>query len=79
MRETSVRIKLNVLKEMVEGKRIVMIDDSIVRGTTSGIVKALKDAGATEVHVRISSPPFLHHVIMGLMFPTETINCIIIP
>ena len=66
MRETSVRIKLNILKEMVEGKRIVMIDDSIVRGTTSGIiVKALKDAGATEVHVRISSPPFLYPCYYG--------------
>ena len=71
MRETSVRIKLNVLKEMVEGKRIVMIDDSIVRGTTSGIiVKALKDAGATEVHVRISSPPFLHPCYYGTDVPS---------
>ncbi len=71
MRETSVRIKLNVLKEMVKGKRIVMIDDSIVRGTTSGIiVKALKDAGATEVHVRISSPPFLHPCYYGTDVPS---------
>ena len=61
MRDSSVRIKLNVLEEIVKGKRIIMIDDSIVRGTTSGrIVRALKEAGATEVHVRISSPPFLH-------------------
>ena len=59
-RESSVHIKLNALKEVVRGKRVVMVDDSIVRGTTSGlIVQMLKDAGATEVHVRISSPPFL--------------------
>ena len=70
MRESGVRIKLNVLSEMVKGKRIVMIDDSIVRGTTSGvIVKALKDAGATEVHVRISSPPFLHPCYYGTDVP----------
>lgn len=57
MRELGVRMKLNVLEENVRGKRIIMIDDSIVRGTTSGkIVKLLKDAGASEVHVRISSP-----------------------
>ena len=56
-RESSVRVKLNVLKEAVNGKRVVMIDDSIVRGTTSKrIVRHLKDAGAKEVHVRIASP-----------------------
>ena len=61
MRESSVQVKLNVLKDAVKGKRIVMIDDSIVRGTTCRrIVRMLKDAGAKEVHVRISSPPFLH-------------------
>ena len=59
-RESSVQVKLNVLREAVAGKRVVMIDDSIVRGTTSDrIVRMLRDAGATEVHVRISSPPFL--------------------
>ena len=52
-------VKLNVLREIVRGKRVVMVDDSIVRGTTSArIVKMLKDSGASEVHVRISSPPF---------------------
>ena len=72
MRESSVRIKLNVLNEIVAGKRIIMIDDSIVRGTTSGIiVKALKDAGATEVHVRISSPPFLYPCYYGTDVPNE--------
>jgi amidophosphoribosyltransferase len=71
MRTSSVRIKLNVLPEVVEGKRVVMIDDSIVRGTTSEkIVRMLKKAGATEVHVRISSPPFLHPCYFGTDVPT---------
>ena len=71
-RETSVRIKLNVLKEAVAGKRVVMIDDSIVRGTTSArIVKMLKDAGADEVHVRISSPPFMHPCYFGTDVPSD--------
>jgi len=70
-RETSVRIKLNVLAEVVRGKRIIMIDDSIVRGTTSErIVKMLKQAGATEVHVRISSPPFMHPCYFGTDIPS---------
>ena len=69
-RESSVRVKLNVLKEAVKGKRIIMIDDSIVRGTTSDrIVKMLRDAGATEVHVRISSPPFLWPCYFGTDIP----------
>ena len=72
MRESSVQVKLNVLKENVKGKRIIMIDDSIVRGTTCGrIVRMLKDAGAKEVHVRISSPPFLHPCYFGTDIPTE--------
>ena len=71
-RESSVRVKLNVLKEAVDGKRIIMIDDSIVRGTTSDrIVKMLRDAGATEVHVRISSPPFLHPCYFGTDVPSN--------
>ena len=69
-RESSVRVKLNVLKEAVAGKRIIVIDDSIVRGTTSDrIVKMLRDAGATEVHVRISSPPFLWPCYFGTDIP----------
>ena len=72
MRELSVRMKLNVLEENVRGKRIIMIDDSIVRGTTSGkIVKLLKDAGASEVHVRISSPPVTHSCYMGIDTPNR--------
>lgn len=70
-RESSVNIKLNALKEVVNGKRVVMVDDSIVRGTTSGyIVKMLKDAGAVEVHVRISSPPFLYPCYFGTDVPS---------
>lgn len=70
-RESSVKIKLNALKEVVRGKRVVMVDDSIVRGTTSGkIVKMLKDAGASEVHVRISSPPFLYPCYFGTDVPS---------
>lgn len=69
-RESSVKIKLNVLKEAVEGKRVIMIDDSIVRGTTSDrIVRMLRDAGAKEVHVRISSPPFLWPCYFGTDIP----------
>ncbi len=71
-RESSVQIKLNVLKELVRGKRIIMIDDSIVRGTTSDrIVSMLKDAGAAEVHVRIASPPFLHPCYFGTDIPVR--------
>ena len=69
-RESSVQVKLNVLREAVAGKRVIMIDDSIVRGTTSDrIVRMLRDAGATEVHVRISSPPFLWPCYFGIDVP----------
>ncbi len=72
MRELSVRLKLNVLAENVKGKRIVMIDDSIVRGTTSGkIVQMLKDAGAKEVHIRVSSPPVVHSCYFGIDTPNR--------
>jgi len=65
-REDLVRIKLNPVSATVKGKRVVMIDDSIVRGTTCArIVKLLRDAGAKEVHVRISSPPFLNPCYYG--------------
>lgn len=71
-RESAVRVKLNPVKEVVEGKRVIMIDDSIVRGTTSDrIVKMLRDAGAKEVHVRISSPPFLHPCYFGTDVPAS--------
>ncbi len=66
VREDKVKIKLNVVSETVKGKRVVMVDDSIVRGTTSArIVKLLREAGATEVHVRSSAPPFLFPCYYG--------------
>jgi amidophosphoribosyltransferase len=71
-RENAVKIKLNAVRESVAGKRVIMIDDSIVRGTTSArIVKLLRDAGAKEVHVRISSPPFLHTCHFGTDIDSE--------
>lgn len=72
MRENAVRIKLNVLKSTVDGKRVVMVDDSIVRGTTSKrIVNLLRQAGATEVHVRSSAPPFLYPCYFGTDVPSR--------
>ena len=71
-RESSVKVKLNVLREAVNGKRIIMIDDSIVRGTTSDrIVRMLREAGAAQVHVRISSPPFLCPCYFGTDVPEK--------
>lgn len=72
-RETAVKMKLNVLKSVVAGKRVIMVDDSIVRGTTSGrIVKMLRDAGAKEVHVRISSPAFTWPCFFGVDIPNRS-------
>nr|WP_296266000.1 amidophosphoribosyltransferase [uncultured Merdimonas sp.] len=71
-RESSVKIKLNVIEEVVRGRRIVMVDDSIVRGTTcANIIRMLKKAGAKEVHVRISSPPFLYPCYFGTDVPSN--------
>ena len=71
-REDRVRIKLNAISEVVRGKRVVMIDDSIVRGTTSGpIVKLLRDAGAKEVHMRVSAPPFIKPCYYGTDIDSE--------
>ena len=65
-RESALRIKLNPISSTVRGKRVILIDDSIVRGTTSKrIVKLLREAGATEVHMRVSAPPFLHACYFG--------------
>lgn len=67
MREVGIRMKLNPLKDVLEGKRVLIVDDSIVRGTTSRkIVRALREAGATEVHMRISSPPVTHPCFFGI-------------
>jgi amidophosphoribosyltransferase len=69
-RERAVRLKLNPLSANIKGRRVIMIDDSIVRGTTSArIVSALREAGAREVHMRISSPPFLHPCYFGTDIP----------
>ena len=72
-RETAVHIKLNVLKSAAKGKRIVLIDDSIVRGTTiTNLIRDLRAAGALEVHVRISSPRFLHPCYYGTDVPDDS-------
>ena len=65
-REDKVRIKLNPIAGVVRGKRVVMIDDSIVRGTTSArIVRLLREAGAREIHMRVSAPPFMNPCYYG--------------
>jgi amidophosphoribosyltransferase len=67
MRESGIRMKLNPLKDVLAGKRVVIVDDSIVRGTTSRkLVKTIRDAGAIEVHMRISSPPVTHPCFYGI-------------
>ncbi len=72
IRHFGVKIKLNAVKELIKGKRVIVIDDSIVRGTTSRkIVKMEREAGATEVHVRISSPPTLFPCFYGIDTPNR--------
>jgi amidophosphoribosyltransferase len=72
MREAGIRVKLNPLPDVLAGKRVVVIDDSIVRGTTSRkLVAALRDAGATEVHMRISSPAVTHPCFYGIDTDTQ--------
>ena len=72
IRHFGVKLKLNPVKEIIAGKRIAIIDDSIVRGTTARkIVKMLRDAGAKEVHLRISAPPILHSCFYGIDTPTK--------
>jgi amidophosphoribosyltransferase len=67
IRERGVALKFNALRENLEGKRVVMIDDSLVRGTTAGpLVKLVRDAGASEVHVRITCPPITHACHFGV-------------
>lgn len=71
-RESSVQVKLNAIREVVRDKRIIIIDDSIVRGTTSDrIVRMLREAGAKEVHMRVSSPPFLWPCYFGTDVPAK--------
>lgn len=72
MRELGVKLKLNPLKEYIKGKKVVMVDDSIVRGTTSKkIIQGLRDAGAAEVHVRVSSPPVINPCYFGIDTPSK--------
>ena len=72
LREQGVKMKLSAVRGVVEGKRVVMIDDSIVRGTTSKrIVRMLREAGATEVHVRIASPPLKYPCFYGIDIQTR--------
>jgi amidophosphoribosyltransferase len=71
MREFGVRMKLHPVKQVIEGKRVTVIDDSLVRGTTSGqIVKLLRDAGSREVHLRLCSPPLRFPCFFGIDIPT---------
>ncbi|MCF0143111.1 MAG: amidophosphoribosyltransferase [Parasporobacterium sp.] len=71
-RVDQVKIKLSAIKEVVAGKRIVLVDDSIVRGTTSArLIKLMRDAGAAEIHMRISAPPFLHPCYYGTDIDSE--------
>ncbi len=72
VRDFRVRVKLNPIKDVLKDKRIVIVEDSIVRGTTSrGRVKTLRDAGAREIHMRISCPPITHPCFYGIDFPTK--------
>lgn len=71
-RQKSLRIKLNAMSAVVRGKRLILVDDSIVRGgTMSRIIQLLRDAGATEVHVKVTAPPFLHTCYYGTAIPDE--------
>ncbi len=73
IRDFDVRVKLNLIAELVRGKRVVVVDDSIVRGTTcKARVNTLKEAGATEVHVRVSCPPHMHPCVYGIDFPDRS-------
>jgi amidophosphoribosyltransferase len=71
-RDSAVQLKLNPLRAKIEGRRIVLVDDSIVRGTTSArIIRGMRDAGAREVHMRVSSPPFRHTCYFGTDIDSE--------
>jgi amidophosphoribosyltransferase len=73
IRDFNVRVKLNLIEELVNGKRVIIVDDSIVRGTTCKTrVNSLKEAGAKEVHVLVSCPPHMHPCVYGIDFPDRT-------
>ena len=72
MRDLGVKLKLAVVREVVEGKRVVVVDDSIVRGTTTkGKIRSLRAAGAKEIHMRVSCPPIINPCFYGVDFPTK--------
>jgi amidophosphoribosyltransferase len=72
MRDLGVKLKLAVIDEVVKGKRVVVVDDSIVRGTTTkGKIKSIREAGATEIHMRVSCPPVANPCFYGVDFPTK--------
>ncbi|MFH1798974.1 MAG: amidophosphoribosyltransferase [Candidatus Omnitrophota bacterium] len=72
MREHGVKVKLNPIKSALKGKRVVVVEDSIVRGTTtSGRIKAIREAGAKEIHMRISCPPIMFPCFYGIDFPSK--------
>jgi amidophosphoribosyltransferase len=72
LRELEVKLKLAVVKEAVKGKRVVVVDDSIVRGTTTrGKIRTLREAGAKEIHMRVSCPPIRYPCFYGVDFPTK--------
>jgi amidophosphoribosyltransferase len=73
IRDFDVRVKLNLINELVKGKRVIVVDDSIVRGTTcKSRVNTLKEAGAKEVHVRVSCPPHMNPCVYGIDFPDRS-------
>ena len=72
LRELEVTLKLAIIKEVIHGRRIVVVDDSIVRGTTTrGKIRALREAGAKEIHMRVSCPPIRFPCYYGVDFPTK--------
>jgi amidophosphoribosyltransferase len=73
IRDFDVRVKLNLIHDLVKGKRVIVVDDSIVRGTTSkSRVNSLKEAGAKEVHVMVSCPPHMNPCVYGIDFPDRS-------
>lgn len=71
MRDLAVKLKLTVVKNAIEGKRVVVVDDSVVRGTTTrGKIRSLREAGAKEIHLRVACPPVKHPCYYGVDFPT---------
>ena len=72
LRELEVNLKLQVIKDVVGGKRVVVVDDSIVRGTTTrGKIRAIREAGAKEIHMRVGCPPIRFPCFYGVDFPTK--------